>query len=202
MGLVVGLTGGIASGKSTVAHLFQQHFSIDVVDADIIAREVVKPGSEGLTAICAHFGLTILKPDGQLDRTALREKIFADEQEKAWLNQLLHPMIRAKMIADLAKTTSPYALLVVPLLIENNLQTLVDRILVVDVDLKTQIARTMARDKVSEQQVGSILAAQASREQRLQYADDVIKNSAENQKLLPQITELHKKYLAICSLSL
>lgn len=202
MGLVVGLTGGIASGKSTVAHLFQQHFSIDVVDADIIAREVVEPGSEGLTAIFAHFGLTILKPDGQLDRTALREKIFADEQEKAWLNQLLHPMIRAKMIADLAKTTSPYALLVVPLLIENNLQTLVDRILVVDVDLKTQIARTMARDKVSEQQVRSILAAQASREQRLQYADDVIKNSAENQKLLPQITELHKKYLAICSLSL
>ncbi len=202
MGLVVGLTGGIASGKSTVAHLFQQHFSIDVVDADIIAREVVEPGSEGLTAICAHFGLTILKPDGQLDRTALREKIFADEQEKAWLNQLLHPMIRAKMIADLAKTTSPYALLVVPLLIENNLQTLVDRILVVDVDLKTQIDRTMARDKVSEQQVRSILAAQASREQRLQYADDVIKNSAENQKLLPQITELHKKYLAICSLSL
>ncbi|ASF99066.1 dephospho-CoA kinase [Vibrio anguillarum] len=202
MGLVVGLTGGIASGKSTVAHLFQQHFSIDVVDADIIAREVVEPGSEGLTAICAHFGLAILKPDGQLDRTALREKIFADEQEKAWLNQLLHPMIRAKMIADLAKTTSPYALLVVPLLIENNLQTLVDRILVVDVDLKTQIARTMARDKVSEQQVRSILAAQASREQRLQYADDVIKNSAENQKLLPQITELHKKYLAICSLSL
>ncbi|OXX24231.1 dephospho-CoA kinase [Vibrio sp. V08_P9A1T1] len=202
MGLVVGLTGGIASGKSTVAHLFQQHFSIDVVDADIIAREVVEPGSEGLTAICAHFDLTILKPDGQLDRAALREKIFADEQEKAWLNQLLHPMIRAKMIADLAKTTSPYALLVVPLLIENNLQTLVDRILVVDVDLKTQIARTMARDKVSEQQVRSILAAQASREQRLQYADDVIKNSAENQKLLPQITELHKKYLAICSLSL
>ncbi|OXX74955.1 dephospho-CoA kinase [Vibrio sp. V19_P1S1T109] len=202
MGLVVGLTGGIASGKSTVAHLFQQHFSIDVVDADIIAREVVELGSEGLTAICAHFGLTILKPDGQLDRTKLREKIFADEQEKAWLNQLLHPMIRAKMIADLAKTTSPYALLVVPLLIENNLQTLVDRILVVDVDLKTQIARTMARDKVSEQQVRSILAAQASREQRLQYADDVIKNSAENQKLLPQITELHKKYLAICSLSL
>ncbi|MDE1250491.1 dephospho-CoA kinase [Vibrio aestuarianus] len=198
MTFVVGLTGGIASGKTTVANIFHQHFGIDIVDADVIARQVVEVGSKGLKAIEEHFGHKILHANGQLDRATLRSKIFADETQKAWLNNLLHPMIREKMLEQLSSTTSPYALLVVPLLIENNLQSLANRILVVDVDTETQISRTMARDNVSEQQVRAILAAQASREQRLAQADDVVKNSAENQKLLPQITELHQKYLAIC----
>ncbi|NAW69022.1 dephospho-CoA kinase [Vibrio sp. V27_P1S3P104] len=199
MPLIVGLTGGIASGKTTVANLFQTHFSIDIVDADIIAREVVAQGSQGLAAIIEHFGPSILHQDGSLNRAALRERIFAIPAEKKWLDQRLHPLINQRMCEALQKVTSPYALLVVPLLIENQLQSMVDRILVVDVDEQTQIKRTQARDKVSKEQVLAILSAQASRAERLAFADDVIKNSAQNQKLLPQITKLHQKYLAISS---
>ncbi|EHK9183210.1 dephospho-CoA kinase [Vibrio vulnificus] len=197
MALVIGLTGGIASGKTTVANLFQQHFAIDIVDADIVARQVVTPGSAGLTAIVDHFGVDILTHEGELDRGKLRQRIFAHSEEKQWLNALLHPMIRRKMIEDLAQVSSPYALLVVPLLVENQLQTLCDRVLVVDVEEKTQLQRTMDRDGVDEQQVRAILKAQASRHERLALADDVIKNDSKDQNLLQQITDLHQKYLAM-----
>ncbi|MGG5571819.1 dephospho-CoA kinase [Vibrio diazotrophicus] len=197
MALVIGLTGGIASGKTTVANMFRDQFGIEIVDADVIARRVVEKGSIGLEAIHQHFGDGILTAEGELNRAELRTRIFANEDEKTWVNQLLHPMIRQQMERDLQRVTSPYALLVVPLLTENNLQHMADRVLVVDVDEETQIERTMSRDKVPMEQAKSILAAQASREQRLAIADDVIKNDAKNQKLLPQITELHKKYLAI-----
>ncbi|MBD0787439.1 dephospho-CoA kinase [Vibrio sp. Y2-5] len=197
MALVIGLTGGIASGKTTVANMFRDQFGIEIVDADVIARQVVEKGSIGLEAIHQHFGDGILTAEGELNRAELRTRIFANEEEKTWVNQLLHPMIRQQMEQDLQRVTSPYALLVVPLLTENNLQHMADRVLVVDVDEETQIERTMSRDKVPMEQAKSILAAQASREQRLAIADDVIKNDAKNQKLLPQITELHKKYLAI-----
>ena len=197
MALVIGLTGGIASGKTTVANMFRDQFGIEIVDADVIARRVVEKGSIGLEAIHQHFGDGILTAEGELNRAELRTRIFANEEEKTWVNQLLHPMIRQQMEQDLQRVTSPYALLVVPLLTENNLQHMADRVLVVDVDEETQIERTMSRDKVPMEQAKSILAAQASREQRLAIADDVIKNDAKNQKLLPQITELHKKYLAI-----
>ncbi|NAX20206.1 dephospho-CoA kinase [Vibrio sp. V39_P1S14PM300] len=198
MALVIGLTGGIASGKTTVANLFRDHFGIDVIDADVVAREVVEPGTPGLKAIIKRFGEDILTPEGLLNRAALREKIFSDPAEKNWLNQLLHPMIRQKMRDDLQEVSSAYALLVIPLMVENDLQSMADRVLVVDVDEHTQVARTMVRDDVSEQQARAILQAQASREQRLAIADDVIKNDTENQKLLPQITKLHQKYLALC----
>ncbi|EHU9518444.1 dephospho-CoA kinase [Vibrio vulnificus] len=197
MALVIGLTGGIASGKTTVANLFQQHFAIDIVDADIVARQVVAPGSAGLTAIVDHFGVDILTHEGELDRGKLRQRIFTHSEEKQWLNALLHPMIRRKMIEDLAQVSSPYALLVVPLLVENQLQTLCDRVLVVDVEEKTQLQRTMDRDCVDEQQVRAILKAQASRHERLALADDVIKNESKDQDLLQQITDLHQKYLAM-----
>ncbi|EIX4873631.1 TPA: dephospho-CoA kinase [Vibrio vulnificus] len=197
MALVIGLTGGIASGKTTVANLFQQHFAIDIVDADIVARQVVAPGSAGLTAIVDHFGVDILTHEGELDRGQLRQRIFAHSEEKQWLNALLHPMIRREMIEDLAQVSSPYALLVVPLLVENQLQTLCDRVLVVDVEEKTQLQRTMDRDGVDEQQVRAILKAQASRHERLTLADDVIKNESKDQDLLQQITDLHQKYLAM-----
>ncbi|EJO2018125.1 dephospho-CoA kinase [Vibrio vulnificus] len=197
MALVIGLTGGIASGKTTVANLFQQHFAIDIVDADIVARQVVARGSAGLTAIVDHFGVDILTHEGELDRGQLRQRIFAHSEEKQWLNALLHPMIRRKMIEDLAQVSSPYALLVVPLLVENQLQTLCDRVLVVDVEEKTQLQRTMVRDGVDEQQVRAILKAQASRHERLALADDVIKNESKDQNLLQQITDLHQKYLAM-----
>lgn len=197
MALIIGLTGGIASGKTTIANLFQEHFSIDIVDADIIARQVVDIGTPGLSAVIEHFGENILQDNGHLNRGALRERIFADPIEKQWLNATLHPLINQKMTEQLKQVKSPYGLLVVPLLIENQLQSMVDRVLVVDVDEQTQISRTMARDKVNEQQARAILAAQATRAERLAIADDVIKNEAKNQQLLPQITELHQKYLAM-----
>jgi dephospho-CoA kinase len=197
MATIIGLSGGIASGKTTVANLFNEHFNIDIVDADIVAREVVALGSGGLTQITAHFGEAILLEDGTLNRSKLRELIFSDPKQKLWLNDLLHPMIRDKIDSDLSKVTSPYALLVAPLLIENHMQGMADRVLIVDVPVEVQIERTMNRDNVSREQVASILKSQASREQRLAVADDVIKNHTKNQELLPQITDLHQKYLAI-----
>ncbi|TKE95694.1 dephospho-CoA kinase [Vibrio kanaloae] len=197
MATIIGLSGGIASGKTTVANLFNKHFNIDIVDADIVAREVVAPGSKGLQQITDHFGEAILLEDRTLNRSKLREQIFSDAKEKQWLNDLLHPMIRNKIDSDLSKVTSPYALLVAPLLVENQMQGMADRVLIVDVPSEVQIERTMNRDNVSREQVVSILKSQASREQRLAIADDVIENHTKNQELLPQITDLHQKYLAI-----
>ncbi|WP_086970837.1 dephospho-CoA kinase [Vibrio coralliirubri] len=197
MAIIIGLSGGIASGKTTVANLFKEHFNIDIVDADIVAREVVALGSDGLKQITEHFGKSILLDDGTLNRSRLRELIFSDPKEKQWLNDLLHPMIRDKIDSDLSKITSPYGLLVAPLLVENQMQGMADRVLIVDVPAEVQIERTMSRDNVSREQVASILKSQASREQRLAVADDVIKNHTKNQELLPQITDLHQKYLAI-----
>ncbi|MEZ8271390.1 dephospho-CoA kinase [Vibrio splendidus] len=197
MAIIIGLSGGIASGKTTVANLFNEHFNIDIVDADIVAREVVAVGSDGLKQITDHFGEAILLEDGALNRSKLRELIFSDPIEKQWLNDLLHPMIRNKIDSDLSKVTSPYGLLVAPLLVENQMQSMADRVLIVDVPTEVQIERTMSRDNVSREQVASILKSQASREQRLAVADDVIKNHTKNQELLPQITDLHQKYLAI-----
>ncbi|ELP5728142.1 dephospho-CoA kinase [Vibrio vulnificus] len=197
MAFVVGLTGGIASGKTTVANLFRQQFNIDIVDADIVARQVVAPGSLGLKAIVDHFGPEILTENGELDRAQLRDHIFRHPDEKTWLNQLLHPMIRNEMVEQLKFVTSAYALLVVPLLVENQLQTLCNRVLVVDVEEKTQLERTMLRDGVDEQQVRAILNAQASRQERLALADDVVKNEPTDRDLLQQITDLHQKYLAM-----
>ena len=198
MPFVIGLTGGIASGKTTVANLFHDLYGIEIVDADIVAREVVEPGGEGLKAIEERYCANILLADGTLNRAKLREYIFTSDEEKTWLNQLLHPMIRRKMRADMTKVSSPYALLVIPLMVENNLKNLTNRVLVVDVDEQTQRQRTMDRDQVPVEQVDSILAAQASRSQRLAIADDVIENNATNEELLPQITELHQKYLEMC----
>ncbi|HCG8157608.1 TPA: dephospho-CoA kinase [Vibrio parahaemolyticus] len=202
MALVIGLTGGIASGKTTVANLFKQQFKIDIVDADIVAREVVESGTPGLNAIIQHFGQDITHDDNTLDRAKLREKIFSNPEEKAWLNALLHPIIREKMIEDLQQVTSDYVLLVVPLLVENNLDSLCDRVLVVDVEPETQISRAVKRDNVSEEQAHAILASQASRQQRLDIADDVVKNNPNDPDLLLQITDLHEKYLAMCKKNL
>ena len=197
MAIIIGLSGGIASGKTTVANIFNEHFNIGIVDADIVAREVVALGSNGLKQITEHFGESILLEDGTLNRSRLRELIFSNPKEKQWLNDLLHPMIREKIDSDLSKITSPYGLLVAPLLVENQMQGMTDRVLIVDVPAEVQIERTMSRDNVSREQVASILKSQASREQRLAVADDVIKNHTKNQELLPQITDLHQKYLAI-----
>ena len=196
MTVVIGLTGGIGSGKTTVANLFGD-YGIDLIDADIIARDVVAIGSRGLCRIIEKFGNSILLDDGNLDRSQLRAAIFSDPHLKNWLNQLLHPLIREQMLADIDRATSPYCLLIVPLMVENNLQTLTDRLLVVDVDQQTQIMRTQQRDNVSLEQIKNILAAQASRQQRLDAADDIICNNGDNQALLTQVAQLHQHYLAL-----
>jgi dephospho-CoA kinase len=198
MAYIVALTGGIGSGKSTVADAFARH-GVAVVDADVIARQVVEPGAPALAAIAKRFGNEMLQPDGTLNRAALRQRIFSDPDEKNWLNQLLHPLIHQETQRQLALVTSPYALWVVPLLVENNLQAHADRVLVVDVDSDTQLARTIARDGISRQQAQNILSAQVTREQRLAAADDIIDNSGTAQGIEPLVTALHRRYLELAA---
>ena len=197
---VVGLTGGIASGKTTVADLIAAQ-GINLVDADIVAREVVAIDSDGLKQISAHFGEQILQDDGSLNRALLREKIFSNDVNKQWLNNLLHPMIRAELLAQLSASNSPYTLLVVLLLVENKLTTLCDHVLVVDVEEQVQITRTIARDNVSVEQVEAILQSQATREQRLAAADSVIVND-DRQQLIHDTTILHQKFLELATIAM
>ncbi|MGL6427014.1 dephospho-CoA kinase [Aeromonas hydrophila] len=196
---VVAITGGIGSGKTTVANQFAE-LGIEVVDADVIAREVVEPGTPALAAIAAHFGSDVITPDGQLDRRRLRERVFTDPQAKGWLNALLHPLIRTEMQRQCAAARSPYCLLVVPLLVENRLTALANRVLVIDVDEATQIERTCRRDGVSREQAQAILAAQASRAERLAAADDVLDNqNGTPEAIKSRILALHETYLAFAS---
>ena len=196
---VVAITGGIGSGKTTIANQFAA-LGIEVVDADVIAREVVEPGTPALAAIADHFGPDVIEPSGQLDRRALRERVFSDPQAKGWLNALLHPLIRSEMLRQCAAASSPYCLLVVPLLVENKLTGLANRVLVIDVDEATQIERTCRRDGVSAGQARAIIAAQASRSERLAAADDVIENhNGSEMAIKTRILALHETYLAIAS---
>ncbi|KLU16411.1 MULTISPECIES: dephospho-CoA kinase [Xenorhabdus] len=194
MTYIVALTGGIGSGKTTISNAFSS-LGVPLVDADIIAREVVAPSTPALQAITTRFGTNILSPDGSLNRAMLRQKIFAAPEEKQWLNALLHPLIQIDTQRQLTQVTAPYVIWVVPLLIENNLMHLADRVLVVDVPVEVQITRTMARDGVSREQVENILAAQASRQDRLEKADDVIVNHSSEQDLTSRVVELHQQYL-------
>ena len=196
---VVAITGGIGSGKTTVANQFAA-LGIEVVDADLIAREVVAPGTPALAAIVNHFGAEMLTEQGLLDRRALRERIFSDPAAKFWLNALLHPIIRSEMLRQCAAVSSPYCLLVVPLLVENRLTELADRVLVIDVDEATQIERTCRRDGVSREQAQAILASQANRSERLAMADDVLDNqSGTTETIRARILALHETYLAFAS---
>lgn len=192
----VGLTGGIGSGKSTVAAAFAA-LGITVVDADMVAREVVAPGSDALAQISAFFGPQVLGADGQLDRARLRAIVFADSAAKDWLNQLLHPRIRRQMLALLDNATSPYRILVAPLLLENQLHLLVDVVLVVDVAPETQLSRTMQRDQNSAELVQSIMAAQCNRAERLAAADYVIDNEAPPAMLADKVAKLHQVFLQL-----
>lgn len=198
MPYTVALTGGIGSGKSTIANAFA-HYGVEIIDADVIAREVVEPGTPALQAIVQRYGDGMLNPDGTLFRAGLRDLIFRSPDEKAWLNQLLHPLINARTRQLKAQATSPYVLWVVPLLVENGLQQQADRVLVIDVDEETQIARTLKRDRISPEQAKNILAAQATRQQRLAVADDVINNSGAPEEALPYVARLHQRYLALAA---
>ncbi|MBO6228667.1 MAG: dephospho-CoA kinase [Shewanella sp.] len=193
---VVGLTGGIGSGKTTVANLFAAE-GITLVDADIVAREVVALGSKGLEAIVTHFGAEILTPEGELDRAKLRQRIFSHPEEREWLNQLLHPMIRQEMLAQVEKATSAYVIMVVPLLFENGLDRLVNRTLVVDISPELQINRTVKRDNVDASQVNNIISSQCSRSEKLARADDIIDNQGEISNLKREVQALHQRYLQL-----
>ncbi len=193
---IVGLTGGIGSGKTTVANLFAAE-GITLVDADIVARDVVAQGSKGLEAIVSHFGIEMLTPEGELDRAKLRQRIFSHPEEREWLNQLLHPMIRQEMLAQVEKATSAYVIMVVPLLFENGLDRLVNRTLVVDISPELQISRTTKRDNVDASQVNNIINSQLSRSEKLARADDIIDNQGEISTLKREVLALHQRYLQL-----
>lgn len=198
MKYTVALTGGIGSGKSTVADTFSRA-GITIVDADIIARQVVEPGQPALDLISQHFGRELLLSDGSLNRRALRERIFNSTADKHWLNALLHPLIHQRTHDKIEQATSPYVLWVVPLLVENNLQRKADRVLVVDVPVELQIARTMKRDNASRAHAEQILAAQTSREHRLAIADDVINNDGHPDAIEQHVDNLHRQYLMLAT---
>lgn len=193
---IVGLTGGIGSGKSAAAHRFTQ-LGIKVVDADVCARVVVELGRPALQAIAEHFGGEVLQADGTLNRAALRQKIFTDETERKWLEALLHPLIFEEMWTQLQSAQSPYAVLESPLLIEAGQHAICQRILVVDAPEALQLARAMSRDNNSDEQVKAIMATQASREQRLSKADDVITNDGDLAHLHQQVDTLHQGYVQL-----
>ena len=195
MTLVIGITGGIGSGKSAVTDRFEQH-GITVVDADKAARVIVEPGRPALASIAEHFGDTILLPDGTLNRAALRTKVFADDNERHWLEQLTHPLIGQEILDQLAAATSPYTILSSPLLLETSQKSLTDLVVVVDVPEEIQLARTVARDDNDEAQVKRIMAAQMSRSERLEKADIVIDNNRGLAELDELVGELHKEFLA------
>ena len=190
----VGLTGGIGCGKSTVTALFAK-LGVQHVDADIVAREVVMPGTPCFKAICDQFGSCVLTDSGILDRAALRQRVFTNNTDKQWLEQLLHPAIRTELLLQLAALSSPYALLVAPLLLENALDKYVNRVLVIDLPEPMQLKRAMARDNANQQQIEAIMAAQITRAARLERADDIINNDSTVAALQAQVNRLHRFYL-------
>lgn len=189
----IGLTGGIASGKSTVAELFASLGAV-IIDTDVIARDVVEPGQPALDDIVAAFGAAVLQADGTLDRAALRQRVFGNESERKQLEAITHPRIRDAVLREAAVAGGPYQIIVVPLLVGSPLVDFVDRVLVVDCDEDTQIERLMARDADSEAQARRILAAQASRSERLAIADDIISNDGSLEETRRQVAALHEIY--------
>lgn len=198
-GYTVAITGGIAAGKSAVTRRFVE-LGIDILDADLAARDVVEPGSDGLHALVAAFGEDILEPSGRLDRPSMRRRVFADPVARQTLESIIHPRIRRWMLERAGSVTSPYYLLVVPLLAENiERYRWVKRILVVDAPESVQLARLVLRDGIDQALAQRMLANQASRAERLALADDVIDNEGDEQALDHAVAELHKRYLALAA---
>ncbi len=193
---VVGVTGGIGSGKTAVTDHFAQQ-GIEIIDADLAARKVVESGSAALEAIKNHFGAQILLANGELDRPALRQTIFSNADEKRWLEALLHPLIADEIMNGLQAARSPYAIFSSPLLFESEQALICNRVLLVDVPVALQVQRTMHRDDNDEAQVQRIIDSQMSRQQRLDKADDVICNDRDLDSLYRQADTLHQQYLAL-----
>ncbi|OUY06735.1 dephospho-CoA kinase [Acinetobacter populi] len=194
MGLVLGLTGGIGSGKSAASHWFEQQ-GIGIVDADIVAREIVQPGQPALQQIQHAFGDWVLLDNGELDRRALREHIFQQPQARKALEQITHPAIRASIIEQLQQADSPYAILVSPLLFETNQHKLTARTLLIDASEDIQIQRASQRDGQSIEQIKQIIAAQMSRADKQKRADDIVINDGHLEHLYQQLEKLHQQYL-------
>jgi dephospho-CoA kinase len=196
--LVVGLTGGIASGKSLVGAMFVK-LGAALVDTDVVAREVVERGEPGLAAVVAEFGTSMLSASGELDRRAMRSLVFEDESKRRKLETLLHPLIRARTLAKLEALEAPYALVAVPLLVETDFDEIVDRILVVDAPENVQLERLMRRDATPKPEALAMLRAQADRATRLKAAHDVIDNSGTIDATRPQVESLHRRYLDLAA---
>ena len=194
----IGLTGGIASGKSTVADMFAE-LDVTIIDTDLIAREIIEPGEPALDDIRHEFGDAVFDDDGNLDRSAMRRIVFADGDARKRLESITHPRIQAVAYEQAANAGGPYQIIVVPLLTQSPIRDFVDRILVVDCDEKNQIRRLVARDNESEGQARRILAAQASRDERLEIADDVLRNDGDIEATLKQVQDLHNRYLAVAA---
>ena len=194
----VALTGGIASGKSTVANLFAE-LGVPLIDTDVIARQVVEPGQPALAEVVATFGPDVLDADGRLDRRRMRERIFSDPAAKQRLEAILHPSIRAEMARQSGAARGPYQVLVIPLLTEGKRRDHVDRVLLVDVPEELQIQRLMMRDGVTHEQAAASLNAQAKRAERLAMADDVVRNTGRVDDLREEVAKLHAKYLALAA---
>lgn len=193
---VLGLTGGIASGKSAAAQRFAE-LGVHVVDADQASRWVVEPERPALAALVERYGAALLQADGSLDRGALRKVIFEDAQERRWVEALLHPLIAEEIARSLASATSPYAVFVSPLMVESGQYRITQRLLVVDAPEAVRVARTLLRDHTTPEQVQAILKAQASREQRLALADDVLVNDRDLAWLHSEVERLHTFYLTL-----
>lgn len=195
---IVGLTGGIGSGKTAVSDRFAA-MGIKVVDADVASRVVVEPGQPALKEIAAHFGDHIIGSDGGLDRAALRKIVFAQPEERTWLEQLTHPLINAYIKNELASAESAYAMLAHPLLVETKQYHICHRVLVVDVPESLQVERTMARDGNDRKQVEAIIAAQATRAQRLEVADDVLVNDKDLAHVDAEVAKYHELYTRLAA---
>jgi dephospho-CoA kinase len=198
--LRIGLTGGIASGKTTVADLFAAR-GATVLDTDVIAREVVEPGRPALGALVNALGSDILDDAGRLDRAALRRELFEDDATRREIEALLHPAILSELERQARQSPGPYQVFVIPLLVENRLEKMVDRVLVVDCPEEEQLRRLMARDGESRESARQMLAAQATREQRLAYADDVVDNGGPAAGLAAQVAALDLKYRGLAASS-
>ena len=196
MMLIIGVTGGIGCGKTTVTERFAKR-GITIVDADIISRIVVEPGTTALNAITNHFGEGLISVDGRLDRAALRQTVFEDKQERNWLESLLHPLINEEILRQLKASTSAYTILVSPLLVETTQRNICDRILVIDVPESIQLERASSRDNNNPEQIKKIMAAQINRQHRLSKADDIIDNTASLEYLEIEIEKFHQGYLSM-----
>lgn len=194
--LTIGLTGGVGCGKSAVADLFQRQ-GVPVIDADVITRELTAPGALALRRITAEFGDGVLQPGGQLNRRALRRIAFERSGARRRLEEILHPLVREKILARKSTLCTLYCLVVIPLLVESGMSDVVDRVLVVDCEEAQQVARVSARDNCSADEVRAIIATQAARPSRLAAADDVLFNTGRLSDIVGEVERLHRRYLEL-----